>query len=301
VIRTETTESYSCSLAPTSGSYPALLFRRQEQVRQHEARIYEAVAEERVTDAETGRDGITYRVLPGEEVRGETTTRETASDLGAFADASFEVNGVPVRTDRSGLYVDTEQRLLTPFDDLSVNVVELSIQHAELGALTSRVTRYLTLRWQDKRPEERLRLVQTDVLVALGADFEPVTATGRDGLRVMVALPETLLPGQQAVVRVEARNEGTRPLACLLARVFARHPWLSDLTFYLGNLPPGGQREFERVVRVPDNAVPGPVYAVVGFWDILGPLRQAAQPLSCTLASHPPASTGPPPAAATPE
>jgi hypothetical protein len=297
VLRTESEPTFTCTLAPTSGSYPVLLFRRQERSRQHEVRIYEVVIEERETDAETGRDGINYRVLPGEEVRGETTTRESSRDLGPFSEASFAVNGIPVRTDRGGLYVDTAQKLLAAFDDLSVNVIDLEIRHAEYGAITSRMSRYLALRWQDKPPEERLRLVQTDLLVALGADFEPVTPASRDGLQLTVSLPDSLTPGQECVLRVEARNGGSRPVACLLGRVFGRHAWLSGVNVYLGNVPPGSRREFERVVRVPDDAAPGPVFGVVGFWDILGPLKDAARPLSCVIAGTPTPPAVPPAAA----
>jgi len=296
LLRAETEQTYSCALAPTSGSYPTLLFRRQERVRQHEARVYEVVVEDRVTDAETGRDGITYRALPGEEIRGETTTRETARDLGAFADAPFVVNGIAVQTDAAGLYVDTAQALLVPFDDLSVNALDVTVRHQELGTVSFRVTRYLTLRWQEKRPDERLRLVQTDLLVALGADFEPLTPAGHEGLRVSVSMPESVVCGQECVVRVEARNDGKRPVACLVARIFGRHAWLSGTTFYLGNIPAGTHRNFERVIHIPNGADLGPVFAAVGFWDILGPIREAVQPLSGTVV----AGAIPGPAAPTP-
>lgn len=292
IVRTESEQSYTCTLAPTSGSYPVLLFRRQERVRQHEVRIYEAVVEERVTDADTGRDGVTYRVLPGREIRGETTVRESTRDLGALAEAVFEVNGQAVRTDSSGLYVDRAQRLLVPFDDLSVNALDVAVRNPDLGAVSCRITRYLTLRWQDKRPEERMRLVQSDVLMALGADFEPVTGAGRDGLRIKATVPATVAAGEDCVVRVEAVNEGKRPVACLVGRLVGRHPWFSGTNFYLGNIPPGGRREFERAHRVPEDAIPGPAYALVAFWDVLGPIQKAAQPLRCKVVAPSQATPG---------
>ena len=47
VVRTDAEKTYSCTLAPTSGSYPTLLFRRLERLKQQEVRIYEVVVEER--------------------------------------------------------------------------------------------------------------------------------------------------------------------------------------------------------------------------------------------------------------
>jgi hypothetical protein len=283
VLRTDAEKTYSCTLAPTSGSYPALLFRRLERLKQQEVRIYEVVVEEKTSDAETGRDEVTYRVSPGDELRGETSSRETTRDLGPLADEPFLVNGISLRTNAAGLYVDDAQRLLLPFDDLSVNVVDLEVQHAEMGTVTARISRYLTLRWDTKRPDERQRLVQTDLLVSLGADFEPLTAVGREGLRLRVSVPETIRPGQEVTIRVEAINEGKRPVGCLVGRLFSRHPWLTGINVYLGNIPPAGSREFERLVRVPESAGPGNVYGVFGFWDILGTAKESAQALSCRI------------------
>ena len=295
VVRTEAQKTYSCTLAPTAASYPVLIFRRQERLRLQEVRIYEVVTEERTTDIESGREGIRYRVSPGDEMRGENTTRETNQDLGAFADEPFLVMDIAVRSDAAGLYVDRQQRLLVPFDDLSNNTVDLKVQHRELGPVTLRLSRYLTLRWNDKRPEERLRLVQTDLLVALGADFEPQALTGRDGLQIEIEVPASVQSGQSAVVRVRARNHGKRAVSCLTGRLFGRHPWLSGLNLYLGNVPPGGMREFERVIQAPAGSPAGAVFATLGFWDLLGPLPDLQRPISVRIL--PPAN----PTGATPQ
>lgn len=276
VLKTEAENSYSCTLAPTSGSIPALLFRRQERLRHHEVRVYEVVLEERTTDAETGRESVVFRVSPGDEIRGETSTRETTRDMGPFADEPFEVNGVAIRTDSAGRFTDGTQMLLRPFDDLGTHAIDLQIRHRELPAQTIRVSRYLTLRWEGKRPDERLQLVQTDVLVSLGADFAPLSPVDRQGLRLEISVPETLVPGQDAVVRLSAVNAGKRPVSCLLGRLFSRHPWFSGVNFYLGNVPAGATRQFERVIRVPESAAPGPVFGVVGLWDILGAAETSA-------------------------
>ena len=283
VLRADAEKTYSCALAPTSGSYPAILFRRLERLKQQEARIYEVVVEEKTTDAETGRDSVTYRVSPGDELRGETSMRETTRDLGPFADEPFVVNGFSLRTNAAGLYVDSAQRFLLPFDDLSVNVVDLEVRHLEMGMVSARISRYLTLRWDTKRPDERMKLVQTDLLVSLGTDFEPLTSVGREGLSVRVSMPETIQPGQDVTIKVEAINGGKRAVSCLVGRLFSRHPWMTGINVYLGNVPAAGSREFERLVHVPESVTPGYVFAVIGFWDILGTAKELAQPLSSRI------------------
>lgn len=293
VLGTDAEQTYSCTLAPTSGSCPALLFRRLERLKQQEVRIYEVVVEERTTDAETGRDAVNYRASPGDELRGETSTRETTRDLGPCADEPFVVNGISLRTNAAGLYVDSAQRLLLPFDDLSVHTVDLEVRHQEMGTVTTRISRYLALRWDTKRPDERLRLVQTDLLVSLGADFEPLASVGREGLRLRVAMPETIRPGQDVTIRVEATNEGKKPVSCLVGRLFSRHPWLSGINVYLGNVPPAGTRDFERLVRVPLDAEPGCVFGVFGFWDILGTVKESAQALTSRIVPAPQPAAAP--------
>jgi hypothetical protein len=293
VLRTDAEKTYSCTLAPTSGSYPALLFRRLERLRQQEVRIYEVVVEEKTTDAETGRDGVTYRVSPGDELRGETSVRETTRDLGSCADELFVVKGISLRTNAAGLYIDSAQKLLLPFDDLSVNVVDLEVRHQEMGTVSIRISRYLALRWDTKRPDERQKLMQTDLLMSLGADFEPLTSVGREGLRVRVSMPETIRPGQEVTVRVEVTNGGTRPVSCLVGRLFSRHPWLSGINVYFGNIPAGRTREFERLVRVPEDALPGYVFGAFGFWDILGSAKESAQALSSRIVTGVVSPAGP--------
>jgi hypothetical protein len=275
------------------GSYPALLFRRLERLKQHEMRIYEVVVEEKSTDAETGREAVTYRVSPGDELPGETSTRETTRDLGPCADEPFVVNDISVRTNAAGLYVDSAQRLLLPFDDLTVMEVDLKVRHQEMGTVTARISRCLVLRWDPERPDDRLKLLQTDLLVSLGADFEPLKSVGREGLRVRVTMPETIRPGQDVTIRVEATNEGKRPVSCLVGRLFSRHPWLSGINVYLGNVPPAESREFERLVRVPDSAAPGGVFGVFGFWDILGAAKESAQALSSRIVTETAPAVGP--------
>lgn len=289
VLRTDASNSYSCTLAPTSGDTPALLFRRQERLVHHEVRIYEVVLEEKTTDAATGREGVSYRVSPGDEMRGETSTRETSRDLGPFANEPFVLNGADIRTDNAGLFTDTTQGLLKLFDDLGTNVITVEVRHRDLGAQPIRISRYLTLRWEGKRPDERLRLVQTDLLVALGADFEPVTAADRKGLQLRVNVPDTAAPGQDLAIRVTATNNGKRPVSCLVGRLFSRHPWCSGLNFYLGNVPPGATREFERRVRVPETAAPGPLFATIGLWDILGAMEGAGLPVTTRVSAASPA------------
>jgi hypothetical protein len=293
VVRTDAEKTYSCTLAPTSGSHPTLLFRRLERLKQQEVRIYEVVVEEKTTDAQTGRDAVTYRVSPGDELRGESSVRETTRDLGACADEPFVVNAVSLRTNAGGLYVDSDQRLLLPFDDLSVNAIDLEVRHEEMGTVTTRMSRYLTLRWDTKRPDERQKLVQTDVLVSLGADFEPVTAVAREGLRVRFSFPETIEPGQDVILRAEVTNEGKRPVSCLLGRLFSRQPWLSGINLYFGNVQPGATREFKRQVHVPESAAPGYVFGALGFWDIMGTVKESGQALSSRIVARPAVPAGP--------
>jgi hypothetical protein len=134
-------------------------------------------------------------------------------------------------------------------------------------------------------------VVQTDILVSLGVDFEPLTAVGRDKLRVKVTLPESISPGRDITIRVQASNGGARSVSCLVGRLFSRHSWLSGINFYLGNIPAGETREFERRVQVPADAAAGGVFGVVGFWDLLGTAKEAAQAVSSRIV---PADAAPP-------
>ncbi len=293
VVKTDVDVTFSCTLAPTSGSQPALLFRRQERQRHHEVRIYEVVLEVRTTDPETGRESVAFRVSPGDELRGETNVREVSRDLGPLVNESFTLSGAEIRTDDAGRFDDLEQSLLKPFDDLGRHTLEVEVRHRDLGTQTLRLSRYLTLRWESKRPDERLRLMQTDLLVALGLDFEPAASSDRQGLALRVEVPETLVPGQVARLRVTAVNQGQRPVSCLVARLVSRQPWFNGMNLYLGNVLPGSRREFERVIRVPDTAAAGALFGAVGFWDIRGPLEGAALPVHTAIVATP---TAQPPA-----
>jgi len=287
VVKTDVDVTFSCTLAPTSGSQPALLFRRQERQRHHEVRIYEVVLEVRTTDPETGRESVAFRVSPGDEIRGETSVREVNRDLGPLVNESFTLSGTEIRTDDDGRFDDREQSLLRPFDDLGRHTLEIEIRHRDLGTQVLSLSRYLTLRWQSKRPDERLRLMQTDLLVALGLDFEPAASSDRQGLTLRVEAPEALVPGQVARLRVIAVNQGQRPVSCLVARLVSRQAWFNGMNLYLGNVPPGSRREFERVIRIPETAATGALFGAVGFWDIRGPLEGAALPVHTRIAAAP--------------
>jgi len=214
-----------------------------------------------VSDEDATKRPVRVEVVPDEFIEGPETVRTETVEVGPLAQGTVELNGEPVRTDADGVYVDDAERILSLFDVPGRKRATLVFTAKGWGAATVEVRR-------------------DELLASLGVDSSLTGAAGsNDGLVRTASIPGYVVPGQVVDVRIEFRNGGKTPVWGLEGRIFSRHAWLDGRKFYFGKVGAGGVRWFRRRLRVPKDASPGTYYAVIGFWDWLGPIPEKRVPV----------------------
>jgi hypothetical protein len=284
-LRTERTPSFRWHLAPSPDSRPRLLFEGVDLVTVYKVRMYQTVIEKPAPkDAETVETG--YEVIAGEFIRGETFAEQSSVVSGPLVNETFEINGVPVKTDGSGVAVDETQVVLGLFDDLTTTTATVRASHEKRGGVLLRLTRNVLKRYVDgeKQPTD---FQSTDVLASLGLDFEPKRTSGRKGVVMELASPTKLEAGQSFTLVLTVTNKGDAETSSLMGRVFSRHEWLHGRLFYIGSVQPGTSITFSRSFVVPADAKSGIAYAGIGFWDLLGTIPNQGIVLKMDVAGAP--------------
>lgn len=291
-LRTEVTEearrpTFTCRLARVPGSYVTLSFLRRQRVTYREVKIYQAVWRIQ-SEGEEDPDDIEYQPIPDDFIRGEENLRVDTEPGGVFANSVFHVNGVRMETDDQGMAVDRDQHILALFDDLARRDADLVLKHADLGTKVVTVTRELLLRAQDDAPVDLAALSASDVLCALGLDFEAKRRVNRDGVSIQASVPDTVRAGERFEVSLTVTNAGPAPTSSVIGRAFSRHEWFAGRNFYIGAVPVEETVTFTRVFTVPNDARGGRAFMSIGIWDILGANTDQRVDLAVTVAARAP-------------
>ena len=265
--KVETRKTYTVSLAQTKSSFPILFFQGQSILVHHEVRIHEVLMEithENNGEGITQRGSVEYTLVPGETMPGEEIHREEIRQDGPLANMEFQVNGMVVRTDSQGHWIDTAQTLVAPFDDLRARALPLTIKHPELGEQTLTVTRNLI------RRESTAKDGSSDLLENFSLDFTQLRRTDVTGLTTKLIMAASATAGSTIPATIEVANTGSLPISNLVARSFSSDPLLNGRWFYFGNLPPGEKHAFSRLFQVKDGT--NVRFVRFAFWSILGPI-----------------------------
>jgi len=263
VVRTVHQPSFACSLARSPDSQPHFAVTRHDLVTYHEVPIHEKVLEYKAPD-ETNRGNIDHKIVPGEFLRGTPTVRNEKVELGGWGNAEFGLNGVPVKTDKSGVFADQTECVLAMFDDLSRPDASVAVSHAEYGQIVLKVTR-------------------DELLASLGVDTESRRRPDRDGLSLTVSCPDVVARGAPFQITLRAKNTGERYACAVTGRTVSRHKWLDGRNFYIGAIGPGEERSFSRTFVAPDDQPGGAVFCAMGVWDVLGALPDKMAPMKLSV------------------
>lgn len=272
IRHTDHTPSFDFKITASTGSFSKISFKKTDVMTHHEVRLYEVLLEivkENQGEGITPRGTVEYILVPGETYEGEKSTRQEIADNGPLANETIQLNGKNITTDANGLFIDTSQRILELFDNLSLRSIKLTAKHASLGTKSIEVTRNLIKRQPVNLPGKP-RDYSVDLLTAFGQDYTQLRTSDINGLKVKAVFPNNAKPGDTIPVTIEADNKGPKPVCNLIARSFSSIPEVNGKTFYFGSIQPGKQASFSRLFRIPDNAQ-GPLYATIAFWSILGP------------------------------
>lgn len=267
LVKTERQPGFTVKLVKSSGHLPQLAFTGYEVVTHHEVPRYEKLLEYRpkqsTEDADYG--SIRRELVPGEYIDGTVETRTERRELGPLADTGISLDGVAIRTNASGVYVDRSQQLLQPFDEPYAREVSLRLARTDADKLELTITR-------------------AEILASLGVSEETTPRNSRDGVHYsLTPAPEKPRPGDELRLTLTVQNKGKRSIDSVQARCISRHDWISGKNFYIGTLKPGEAKSFSRSFTVPNVAAPTVVFAAVGIRDRLGPASEHTVPVVLTL------------------
>lgn len=231
----------------------AFLFRRMDLQVIRERPIYQKVMVTR-NDDDMQSTGIRI-VVPGETLEGPVELRQESVELGLLADASVQFDGMPGRTNREGVFIDSDQTILAIFDNLKVNRHTFIITNPRHGNCPIELTRIEMYEKLDINYDET-RSSHADQLVG---EVEWDRSSYRAGDVAVLSLKVTNGSKADGIYR-------------LLGRTVSRWPWLDGKMLYIGDLEPAESRVVSRRLVVPDDLPDDlPVLHLrIGFNDLTG-------------------------------
>jgi len=231
----------------------AFLFRRMDLQVIRERPIYQKVMVTRNAD-DMQSSGIRI-VVPGETLEGPVELRQTNVELGLLTAASVQFGGMSGRTNRDGVFIDSDQMILAIFDNLKVNHHTFTITSLRHGNCKVELTRLEMYEKLDINYEET-RSSHADQLVG---EVEWVRSSYRAGDVAVLSLKVTNGSKADGIYR-------------LLGRTVSRWPWLDGKMLYIGDLEPAESRVIFRRLVVPDD-LPEDLAVLhfrIGFNDLTG-------------------------------
>lgn len=223
-----------------------------------EVRIYEALLRIFTPGKDDDHGTYDYERLEGETWEGESTQRVVTQDAGPLADTDVIVNGILLRTDKSGYVIDAKNELdiLNRFDDLGMRQCDFTIDVPGFQPIEITMTRTMPQR----RQSDEMRIEEDEkfeLLLAYGLDFAlSKKKPEQDELQCKAVLPKDFAfatAGKFFPLTVTVTNSGETQTSCLIARTFSRIQGLNGKLFYFGAIQAGETKSFTRIVRVDEN------------------------------------------------
>ncbi|MBP5640753.1 MAG: hypothetical protein J6X55_14830 [Victivallales bacterium] len=272
VEKYEDATSFDVTLAISKEtSFPVFKIHKLNVRTIHEVKIFETVIDTINTKQSEGnlRDYRNLKVVPNEFIKDDRSTRQETVYVGAMANTPFTIDGIPVLTDANGLIVDTKQFWLDKFDDLSLNSITVTVEHAAYGKRSVLLTRLILRQPEKIMPEYRKKDSKStlDILEGMGLDFTLLPNTTLNPVTFKCTLPDKCLFGDAFTITVEAHNTTGKASGNLFLCTFSRDKWLDGKLFYIGNLLPGQKRTFTRLIMVPNDIKTDAAHLVISSWD----------------------------------
>ncbi len=231
----------------------AFLFRRMDLQVILERPIYQKVMVTR-NDDDMQSTGIRI-VVPGETLEGPVESRQENVELGLLADASVQFDGMSGRTNREGVFIDSDQTILAIFDNLKVNRHTFIITNLRHGNC-------------------KVELTRLEMYAKLDIDYDETRSSHADQLVGEVEWDRSSYrAGDVAVFSLKVTNGSkAEGIYRLLGRTVSRWPWLDGKMLYIGDLEPAESRVVFRRLIVPDD-LPDDLAVLhlrIGFNDLTG-------------------------------
>ena len=232
----------------------AFLFRRMDLQVIRERPIYQKVMVTR-NDDDMQSPGIRI-VVPGETLEGPVESRQERVELGLLADAFVQFDGISGRTNRDGVFIDSDQTILAIFDNLKVNRHTFTIANLRHGTC-------------------KIELTRLEMNEKLGINYANTRSSHADDQLVGEVEWDrsNYRAGDVAVLSLKVTNDSKAGgIYRLLGRSVSRWPWLDGKMFYIGDLEPTESRVVSRHLVVPDDLPEdlAVLYLRIGFCDLTG-------------------------------
>ena len=212
----------------------AFLFRRMDLQVIRERSIYQKVMVTREDD-DMQSPGIRI-VVPGETLEGPVELRQELVEVGLLAGASVQFDGMSGRTNREGVFIDSDQTILAIFDNLKVNRHTFIITNLRHGNC-------------------KVELTRLEMYAKLDIDYDETRSSHADQLVGEVEWDRSSYrAGDVAVLSLKVTNGSEADgIYRLLGRTVSRWPWLDGKMLYIGDLEPAESRVVSRRLVVPDD------------------------------------------------
>ena len=263
IVDRNVTSRFRVELAGSASGELRLRFNRISIVTEKEVPIHEKVLLYR-TDGERDGDRVRYKPVIGEFMRGEPRRKTRKEESGPLANDVFLIGDRRIRTNSAGLYTDKEEYILSQFDDLRVQEIDLLFENPQHG-------------------QHKLVLTRQEMLSALDVNDARRGNAGSSSVTVDVALPDRVQPGDHIDATIRVLNTGSKRIVGARACLISRFNWISGTVFYLGSIAPGQEATFSRRLVVPEDAPSGTVFATAGGWNILGPMPDVRFPIEIVV------------------
>ena len=206
-----------------------------------------------VREREDLNDSGLRSLVPGEYITGAVEKREEIEKIGPVSFENFQYFGVTSRTDRKGILVDDQQVVLSQFENLRRLSVLIKFESKEYGVL-------------------ELNLSRSELYDELGIHYGTTQKSHPENLKFEANWGSNLYtPGSTAKLFLTVANTGdVGDIYRVLARSISRWHWLDGKMYYIGDLKPGEEKQLMRILRIPDNVLPGTYYLRIGFNDHSG-------------------------------